>query len=159
MESSPVIEADAHRKGLEKLMKAVSPNAFYSSDNHADPPKCHPNMRVAIINKIVDWATGMFDTHTFILWFYGPAGASKTAIAQNVTELFAEHGLLLASFLFFCSDHTRNTMKALIANITYCIAFLIPGAHELINTVIEADPLILSYSIEVQLTKLVFEPL
>jgi hypothetical protein len=50
-------------------------------------------------------------------------------------------------------------MKSLVANIAYRVAFVIPGAREPINTAIEADPLILSYSVEVQLTKLVFEPL
>jgi hypothetical protein len=44
------------QKGIDRLMEAVSPNAFYDSDNRADPPKCHPNTRVAVINKIIDWA-------------------------------------------------------------------------------------------------------
>jgi hypothetical protein len=140
-------------------MEAVSPNAFYDSDNRPDPPKCHPNTRVAVINKIIDWATGMIETDAFMLWLYGPAGAGKTAIARKVAELFAEHGLLLASFLFFRSDPKRNTMKPLVANIAYRVACVIPPTHELINTAMEADPLILSYSIEVQLTKLVLEPL
>jgi hypothetical protein len=94
-----------------------------------------------------------------MLWLYGPAGAGKTAIARKVAEILAEHGLLLASFLFFRSDPKRNTMKPLVANIAYRISVVIPGAGEPINTAIEADPLILSYSVEVQLTKLVFEPL
>jgi hypothetical protein len=140
-------------------MEAVSPNAFYDSDNRPDPPKCHPNTRVAVINKIVDWATGETDTDASILWLYGPAGAGKTAIARKVAELFAENGLLLASFLFFRSDPKRNTMKPLVANIAYRVTFVILGAREPINTVIEADPLILSYSVEMQLMKLVFEPL
>ena len=38
--------------GFERLMKTVSCNAFYNSDNHPDPPKCHKNMRVTVINKI-----------------------------------------------------------------------------------------------------------
>jgi len=159
MEPSPAVEADAHRKGLEKLMEAVSPNAFYDSDNRPDPPKCHPNTRVAVINKIIDWATGMIDTDAFMLWLHGPAGAGKTAIARKVAELFVEHGLLLASFLFFRSDSKRNTTKPLVANIAYRIACVIPGTYEPINTAMEVDPLILSYSVEVQLTKLVFEPL
>ena len=83
-------------------MEAVSPNAFYDSDNRADPPKCHPNTRVAVINMIKDWATGLFDTNSFLLWLYGPAGAGKTAIARKVAELFTGHGPL-ASFLFFRS--------------------------------------------------------
>ena len=96
-------------------MEAVSPNAFYDSDNRPDPPKCHPKTRVAVINKIIDWATGMTDTNAFVLWLYGPAGAGKTAIARKVAELFAGHELLLASFLFFRSDSQRNTMKPLVA--------------------------------------------
>ena len=159
MESSLTFEVDVHRIGIDRLMEAVSPNAFYDSDNRPDPPKCHPKTRVAVINKIIDWATGMIDTNAFILWLYGPAGAGKTAIARKVAELFAERGLLLASFLFFRSDSKRNTMKSLVANITYRVASVIPGARETINTIIEADPLIFSYSVEMQLTKLVFEPL
>ena len=67
-------------------------------------------------------------------------------------------GLLLASFLFR-SDSKRNAMKPLVANIAYRVTSVISGAREPINTIIEADPLILSYSVEMQLTKLVFEPL
>ena len=156
-------------------MEAVSPNAFYDSDNRADPPKSHENTRVAVITKIMDWVTSTMDTDAFmqcicspavapdtdafILWLYGPAGAGKTAIARRVAELCEAQGLLLASFLFFRSDSKRNTMKPLVANIAYCIARGIPGTNELINNAIEADPLILTYSIEVQLTKLVLEPL
>ena len=146
-----------HRKGIDRLREVVYPNAFYDSDNRANPPKCHPNTRLAVINKIIDWANGEIDT--FMLWLYGPAGGGKTAIAQRIAEIFAEHGLLLASFLFFCSDPKRNTMKPLVANIAYRVAFVIPGAREPINAAIEADPLILSYSVEMQLKKLLFKPL
>jgi hypothetical protein len=98
-------------------------------------------------------------TDDFILWLYGPAGAGKTAIARRVAELCEAQGLLLASFLFFRSDPKRNTMKPLVANIAYCVSRVIPSTHELIINTIEADPLILTSSIEVQLTKLVLEPL
>jgi len=156
-------------------MKAVSPNAFYDSDNRADPPKCHENTRVAVITKIMDWVTSTMDTDAFmlwicssaaapkteasILWLYGPAGAGKTAIARRVAELCEAQGLLLASFLFFRSDSKRNTMNPLVANIAYCISRVLPSTSELIKLAIEGDPLILTYSIEVQLTKLVLEPL
>ena len=102
---------------------------------------------------------GRIDTDAFILWLYGPAGAGKTAIARTVAEICAKHGLLLASFLFFRSDSKRNTMQPLVANIAYCISSLIPRARGHIEAVIEADPLILSYSLEAQFTKLVLEPL
>ena len=99
------------------------------------------------------------ETDAFILWLYGPAGAGKTAIARRVAELCQAQGLLLASFLFFRSDLKRNTMEPLVANIAYCVARVVPITNELIKIAIEADPLILTSSIEVQLTKLVLEPL
>jgi len=102
---------------------------------------------------------GKIDTEVFILWLYGPAGAGKTAIVRKVAELFVAHGFLLASFLFFRSDPKRNTMMPLAANIAYCVACAIPGTHKPIQSAIEADPLIFSYSVEVQLTKLILEPL
>ena len=98
-------------------------------------------------------------TDAFILWLYGPAGSGKTAIARRVAELCEAQGLLLASFLFFRSDPKRNTMNPLVANIAYCVARVVAGTQEPIINAIEADPLILTYSIEVQLTKLVLEPL
>ena len=64
-ESFLPFEADAQRKGMDRLMEVVSPNAFYDSDNRADPPKCHPNTRIAVINKIIDWANGMIDTFIY----------------------------------------------------------------------------------------------
>jgi len=68
-------------------MEEVSPNAFYDSDNRPDPPKCHPNTRVAVINKIIDWATGMIDTDAFMLWLYhcwGWSLFSKKTALENV---------------------------------------------------------------------------
>ena len=79
VESPPAIEPDAHNKGFDRLMPAVSPNAFHNSDDRPDPPKCHENTRVAVINKIMEWVTGKIDTDSFTLWFYGPAGAGKRA--------------------------------------------------------------------------------
>ncbi|KIM44199.1 hypothetical protein M413DRAFT_433570 [Hebeloma cylindrosporum] len=140
-------------------MQAVSPNAFYNSDDRPDPPKCHENTRIAVINKVIDWATGKIDQKAFMLWLYGPAGAGKTAIARKVAELLAERGLLLASFLFFRPDSKRNTMTPLVANIAYRLTCVVPGTREAISQAIEADPLILSFSVEEQLKKLFFEPL
>jgi len=107
----------------------------------------------------MEWVKGKIDTDAFMLWLYGPAGAGKTAIARTIAELCAKGGLLLASFLFFRSDAKRNTMLPLVPTIAYRVACDIPGARELINTVIEADPLILSSSLEAQFTKLLLEPL
>lgn len=81
MESSPTVGTDTWCKGFERLVEVVSSNAFHNSDDRPDPPKCHPNMRIAVINKITDWAKGIIDENALTLWLYGPPGAGKTAIA------------------------------------------------------------------------------
>ena len=106
-------------------MEEVSPNAFYDSDDRPDTPQCHPNTRVAVISRIIDWATGIVETDASWLWLYGPAGAGKTAIARKVAELFAEHELLLASFLFFRSDPKRIGVQPLVIFLMYVLLCVI----------------------------------
>ncbi|KAJ3516577.1 hypothetical protein NLJ89_g1043 [Agrocybe chaxingu] len=140
-------------------MKAVAPNAFHNSDDRPDPPKCHEKTRIAVISKIMDWITGKVDADALMLWLYGPAGVGKSAIARTIAELCEPRKLLLASFFFFRSNSTRNTTKPLVANIAYRIACVIPAARRHIEMAIEADPLLLSCSLETQFAKLVVGPL
>lgn len=146
-------------EGFDILARSVSPNAFHHSDDRPDPPKCHENTRVAVINKIMDWVVGKIDTDTFFLWLYGPAGCGKTAIARTIAERCKELGHLLASFFFFRTDSQRNTLKSFVASIAYCIALVVPGSKPIIESVVEMDPLIFQYTLDTQLTKLVCEPL
>ena len=115
-------------EGFDILARSVAPNAFHHSDDRPDPPKCHENTRVAVINKIMDWVVGKIDADTFFLWLYGPAGCGKTAIVRTVAERCEELGHLLASFFFFRADSQRNTLKSFVASIAYCIALVVPGS-------------------------------
>ena len=146
-------------EGFDILARSVAPNAFHHSDDRPDPPKCHENTRVAVINKIMDWVVGKIDADTFFLWLYGPAGCGKTAIVRTVAERCEELGHLLASFFFFRADSQRNTLKSFVASIAYCIALVVPGSKPIIESVVEMDPLIFQYTLEKQLTKLICEPL
>jgi len=110
----------------------------------------------------MDWIRGLGvdDQNAAVLWLYGPAGAGKSAIAHKIAELCALHNLLLATFFFSRSDPTRNNSKSLIATIAYQIATNIgPWTREKIVATIEWDPLILTQSLEAQVTALVVEPL
>jgi len=99
------------------------------------------------------------DQNAVILWFYGPAGAGKSAIAHNIAERCELEKLLLASFFFSRSDPARSNSKSLIATISYQIAINIPGTREKIAAGVERDPLILSRSLETQVATLIVEPL
>ena len=108
----------------------------------------------------MDWVLGLGvdDQNAVILWMYGPAGAGKTAIAHDIAHRCDLEKLLLASF-FSRSDRRRSNAKSLIATIAYQIAINIPGTREKIVATIEQDPLILTRSLEAQVTALIVEPL
>ena len=105
----------------------------------------------------MNWILGLGedDQSAIILWFYGPAGAGKLAIAHNIAERCDFENLLLASFFFSRSDSTRNNSKSLITTIAYQIAINIPGTQEEIVVAMERDPLILTRSIEAQVASLI----
>ena len=101
----------------------------------------------------------MDDQNAAILWFRGPAGAGKSAIAYKIAESFSSAKLLLACFFFSRSDPARSNVKSLIATISYQIAINIPETREKIIAAIEHDPLVLTRSLEAQVVALVADPL
>ncbi|KDR68249.1 hypothetical protein GALMADRAFT_30253, partial [Galerina marginata CBS 339.88] len=142
------------------LKNAASPAAFHDSADRRDPPKCHPNTRVAILEKLMGWVHGL-DPETLnalIIWLHGSAGSGKSAIAQTIAELCAEEGTLLASFFFFRSDPTRNHSRSLIPTIAYQIATHFPSFRERITATIENDPHIFNRSLTKQIPSLIIEP-
>jgi hypothetical protein len=147
--------------GFERLQQAVAPGAFHDAGDTFDPPKCHPNTRTAVINRIMDWILGLGpdDQNAVILWFYGPAGAGKSAIAHNIAKRCELEKLLLASFFFSRSDPARSNSKSLITTISYQITINIPGTREKVVAAIDRDPLILNRSLEAQVAALIVEPL
>jgi len=124
-----------------------------------DAPKCHPNTRVAVVKKLMSWIKGEIDVDAFILWFYGAAGAGKSAIAHTLAEICQSDGLLLATFFFWKTAPERNNIDQFIATIAYQIALAIPILRRLIETAADADPMIFQQSVDVQLAKLIIEPM
>jgi hypothetical protein len=147
--------------GFERLQQAVAPNAFHNSGDTVDQPKCHPKTRTAVINKIMDWilGRGVDDQSAVILWFYGPAGAGKSAIAKKIAELCNSEKHLLASFFFSRADPTRSNATSLIVTIAYQIAINLPQTRGKVVAAIERDPLIVTRSLEAQVAALVVDPL
>jgi len=141
------------------LHRATATAAFHNSDERFDPPKCHPNTRLAVLTKIMKWIQWGEDLHAFIMWVYGPAGAGKSAIAQTIAEMCEEEMILLASFFFSRNDPSRSTVKPLIATIAYQISSNLPDAREAILIAIERDPLIFSKSLAIQVKSLIVAPL
>ena len=124
-----------------------------------DAPKCHPNTRVAVMKRLMSWIKGEIDFDAFILWLYGAAGAGKSAIAHTLAEICQMDGLLLATFFFWKTAPERSNIDRFMATIAYQIACAIPAIRQLIETVVDADPMIFQQSVDVQLAKLIIEPI
>ena len=93
------------------------------------------------------------------MWLYGPAGAGKSAIAQTIAELCHDLKLLAASFFFSRTTTGRSDSSHLIATLTYQLCLSIPEIRSYVEDAVELDPEVFALSLEVQLQKLVLEPL
>ncbi|KAF8178459.1 hypothetical protein BJ912DRAFT_983863 [Pholiota molesta] len=153
------VRGEAVSTALQQLQREGAPSAFHNSCARFDPPKCHPNTRVAVLEYLMGWIFGHNDPEALILWLYGPAGAGKSAILQTIAELCFERKVLLASFFFGRSDPSRNHFKPLVATIAYQIAVTFPGLRQHIESVIDHDPAIFHKSIATQIQSLIIEPL
>ena len=124
-----------------------------------DAPRCHPNTRVAVMKRLLSWIMSEIDVDALMLWLYGAAGAGKSAIGHTLAEICETDGLLLATFFFWKTAAERSNIDRFIATIAYQIARAIPASCRLIETAIKANPMIFKQSVDVQLAKLVVEPI
>ncbi|KAF9472287.1 hypothetical protein BDN70DRAFT_998242 [Pholiota conissans] len=147
------------QSAFDKLKNASAPTALYDSSARYDPPKCHPNTHVAVLEYLMGWIFGRKDPEALILWLYGPAGSGKSAILQTIAELCAKNNTLLASFFFGRSDPTRNHIKPIIPTIACQIAITIPELKPYVEGAIERDPFLLDKSLATQFQLLVITPL
>ncbi|PPQ95017.1 hypothetical protein CVT25_000480 [Psilocybe cyanescens] len=74
------LQLQSPKDGFERLQEYVAHGAFHDSGERFNPPKCHPNTRVAIIRWITDWISELEERtrHALIMWLYGAAGAGKS---------------------------------------------------------------------------------
>ena len=94
-----------------------------------------------------------------ILWLYGAAGAGKSAIAHTLAEICENYGWLVASFFFWKTASERNNANRFVATIAHQVALAIPASREFIRAAVDHNPFIFKQSIDVQLSKLIIEPL
>ena len=143
-------------KGLQILHRWVSDGAAHDSAQHA--PVCHPDTRKTIIGEIMSWIGDPSRTSSF-LWFNGPAGAGKTAIAQSLCKRCAAVHWLAGSFFFSRHAPGRSNPEFLFPTISFALSYAIPTVGKIIDAVVANDPSIPTKALEIQLQKLILEPL
>ncbi|CAA7267838.1 unnamed protein product [Cyclocybe aegerita] len=157
-DSSFVIVDNHGMNGLQLLHREVVYGATHDSAERYPPPKCHPKTRRAIVTGIMDWILDLSRLSS-ILWLRGPAGCGKTAISQTICELCQATRALGGSFFFSRHSHGRNNSTLLFVTIAYQLAVAIPEVGVRISEIVANDPSIVTKSIDVQLRKLIVEPL
>jgi hypothetical protein len=92
------------------------------------------------------------------MWLNGPAGAGKSAIAQEIAELCYKSGCLLASFFWSRSAVGRNNEDRLMASLAYQLLTAIPQLRPLIEEVVETDRYIFTRDLATQMESLIIRP-
>ncbi|KAF8996365.1 hypothetical protein BDQ17DRAFT_1364570 [Cyathus striatus] len=145
---------------MRSLVDAACPGAGHESAERADPPRCHPDTRKKVIQDIMNWVNSE-DPEKPLMWFKGVAGAGKSAIAQTIAERSFREGKLLSSFFFSrtATGSGRNDGSRLVPTIAYHLAIAIPDAKDMIIAELEQDPAMFHHSMEVQLKRLIMDPI
>ena len=123
------------------LLNLVSMGAAYNSQERDPAPRCHPETRKEILEKINAWVTAGAEG-TSILWLHGPAGAGKSAIAQTVAETCAGRNQLAATFFFARTVARRNAVRFLFPTMALQIALSSPEKRQKLDNIFKHDPYI-----------------
>ncbi|KAK7028062.1 hypothetical protein VNI00_015013 [Paramarasmius palmivorus] len=146
-------------EAINELWKEIANvGAHHDSGARFPPPRCHQGTRTKVQKSILDWAQSDDPNNEPLCWLSGPAGVGKSAIAQTIAETTNE-GSLIASFFFWRGDPQRNNPSKLFLVIAHGLALRYPELRHSIGQVIREKPSILKASVDVQLQKLIIEPL
>ena len=146
------------QQGADILERRIAPGAFHDSGRRHDPPKCQPHTRSTILDTIISWATSD-PADCGMLWLYGPTGCGKSYIAETISQLCSERGVLAGSFFFTKGTNGLNTEKHLMATLAHQISLSIPETRRYIAQAVESDPSIFSGPLDAQLQTLILNPL
>ncbi|KAJ7095996.1 hypothetical protein C8R43DRAFT_1081839 [Mycena crocata] len=144
--------------GLYLLHSAIAVGGSYDSVERYPPPRCHPQTRKVVFEIILSWTTNVLHGPR-VLWVHGEPGSGKSAISQTVSEYCAQSGQLGASFFFSYRQGDLSDGMLLFPTIAYKLASVIPGMRTPLSRAIQYDTSILTQSLEVQVHKLLVEPL
>ncbi|KAJ7195857.1 NACHT domain-containing protein [Mycena rebaudengoi] len=145
--------------GLQILYRSVSPEAMHDSMDNDAQPKCHPETRTKMLEKLYNWCiVSEWFRGLPVLWLYGPAGAGKSAIMRTLAERLAECGQLGGSFFFKRGHSNCGNAQKLFTTLAYQLVDNVPQLKTHISKIVADYPSVVSKSLKVQLLRLVTEP-
>ncbi|KAJ7230798.1 hypothetical protein C8J57DRAFT_1147331, partial [Mycena rebaudengoi] len=136
---------------------------MYDSADSYPQPRCHPETREKILEKLLKWSTESNYVETVleglpVVWLHGPAGAGKSAIMRTLSEQLADAGRLGGAYFFKRGHATRGNAQTLFATLAYQLSLRIAPLKLAISQVVEEDPSVVARSMSVQMQKLILDP-
>ncbi|KAJ7902288.1 hypothetical protein B0H13DRAFT_2275020 [Mycena leptocephala] len=146
--------------------------AMHNSADSYPQPRCHPETRSEMLDKLWNWAIksewsekkswwSLTETTMKglpVLWLHGPAGAGKSAIMRTFAERLAKDKQLGGSFFFKRGHATRGNAQKLFATIAYQLALCVPQLKSRISQIVEDDPSSVGRLMSVQMQSLIVVP-
>ncbi|KAJ7902291.1 hypothetical protein B0H13DRAFT_760564 [Mycena leptocephala] len=157
--------------GIHILHRAVALEAMHDSADSYPQPRCHPETRSEMLDKLWNWAiksewsekkwvwqTDKMMKGLPVLWLHGPAGAGKSAIMRTLAERLANNKQLGGSFFFKRGHATRGNAQKLFTTIAYQLALCVPQLKSRISQIVEDDPSSVGRLMSVQMQSLIVAP-
>ncbi|XP_006457027.1 hypothetical protein AGABI2DRAFT_122901 [Agaricus bisporus var. bisporus H97] len=141
---------------MSLLSQHIIRGAAHDSSARKPPPRCHPETRVKLINRITAWFEGQASLE-LLLWITGPAGVGKSAVVQTFAEYLVKSHLLGAS-VFISRPNKRDNPNGVFTTIAYQLATRIEAYRNYIVERLRLDPELLSGDIQAQFTTFIVEP-
>ncbi|KAM6493652.1 hypothetical protein JOM56_010013 [Amanita muscaria] len=141
---------------LESLTKFVSFDALHDSFVQDPGRRCHPGTRVNVLARLQGWMDDPSASEC-IVWLHGLPGAGKSSIAQTIARLCGREKVV-ATFLFYRSDPTRNGGNRLFTTIAWQLAASIPGVKSHLVNSLTHRPDLPRKDVETQFEELVVQP-
>ncbi|KAK3898047.1 hypothetical protein C8A05DRAFT_47534 [Staphylotrichum tortipilum] len=156
MTTNSVGTAYAEGHGTIHIVPTVHDAAFDSfAEQHN--ARCHPETRTELLCQIREWA---YNPHgEIIFWLNGVAGTGKSTISRTVAMMFADNGLLGASFFFKRGEGDRGKAALFFPTIASQLIRKIPALEPCVREAIHDDRAIATKSLRDQLEKLIQQPL
>ncbi|KAJ2934069.1 hypothetical protein H1R20_g3021, partial [Candolleomyces eurysporus] len=159
---------NAHRCSTRDINIGNSISNYYGSDaqkeathesaTYSYAPKCQPGTRTVVLEDLMKFIAEADAQSLRLAWLSGPAGGGKTCILRSLAQECLGHNSLAGSF-FFSTESARDNADGFIATISHQLCSAILGFQERLLRKIANDPSIFTKSLDIQLQRLVFEPL
>ncbi|KAJ6525158.1 hypothetical protein B0H19DRAFT_1276241 [Mycena capillaripes] len=156
--------------GINILHRIAAAEAFHDPADSYDQPRCHPETRTEMLEKLENWCINSewpttvmeppttTDMEPIILWLHGPAGAGKSAIMASLSQRLADAKRLGGTFFFKRGHPRRGNAQVLFDTLALQLAVNVPQLKSRISRAVDENPTIVGRSINVQLRELILEP-